>query len=401
MEKFSYEALDSRGRRIVAAEEARDRAALLLSLQTRGLHLIRWVNGAPKRPAAFRFRRGRVKGVGLLRFTQELAHLTKAGIPLDRALFIIADAATEKPVRDMALELREGLRGGKSLSDAMAARPEFRELYVNMVRVGEVGGVLDDVMGKLAAFLERNEEIKRFVVSSAIYPSLLVGVGILSVVAILGFVIPRFAEIFVDMGHDIPFSTRMLILASDLFREWWWALVLAAGAAVGAAWHAVRTSLGKRRLDRWLIRLPLLGSLFLDLEVSRFARTLGTLVSSGVPLLKALAIVRDVAGNHVVKEAVEHIYQQVRQGKRISLLIKETGLFPVVVVHMTALGEETGELGAMLTATADELDAQIQVKIKRYLAMLEPAAILFMGLVIGGMVISMLSAIFGINEIAF
>ncbi|MDY6908835.1 MAG: type II secretion system F family protein, partial [Thermodesulfobacteriota bacterium] len=174
-----------------------------------------------------------------------------------------------------------------------------------------------------------------------------------------------------------------------------------AGGGAGAAWYAVRTSLGKRRLHRWLIRLPLLGSLFLDLEVSRFARTLGTLVSSGVPLLKALAIVRDVAGNHVVKEAVEHIYQQVRQGKRISLLIKETGLFPVVVVHMTALGEETGELGAMLTATADELDAQIQVKIKRYLAMLEPAAILFMGLVIGGMVISMLSAIFGINEIAF
>ena len=222
-----------------------------------------------------------------------------------------------------------------------------------------------------------------------------------SVLVIMGFVVPRFADIFNDLGQEIPFSTQILIQVSNFLRAWWWLIALLVGLSFILVWRLMHTPRGKDRFDSLLIRSPFFGALITDIQVSRFARTLGTLVLSGVPLLKALSIVQEIAENNVVKAAVRHIYGQVREGKRISALMKEKDIFPSMAVEMVSLGEETGKIGEMLVRVAEELDNKIQAKIKSLLAFLEPLAILLMGLIIGGIVLSMLSAIFGINEIQF
>ncbi len=284
----------------------------------------------------------------------------------------------------------------------MAAKTEdFSDLYINMVRVGEMGGILPQVMEKLAGFMERTEEIKKFIISSSIYPAILMMIGMVSVGVIMGVVVPRFAAIFTDLGQKIPASTLLLIQFSQFLRSWWWVMILGCVSIALGLWRFSGTTHGKDRLDRIWIRLPMLGSLIMDIQIGRFTRTLGTLVQSGVPLLKALSIVREVVNNVVVKLAAEQIFRQVKEGKRVSTLMKDQGIFPAMAVQMVALGEETGKIGEMLISVSDDLDARVQSKIKSLLSLLEPIAILLMGLVIGGVVISMLTAIFGINDIEF
>lgn len=402
MQRFSYEAVDPKGRRVVASSEAADRAALLLSLQTRGMVLVRWLDD---RGPGIRFfkRSGRtLNAAQLLQVTKDLAHLLKSGVTMERTLIIMEEASKQEAIRSIARFLRESIQGGGTLSDAMAERPgDFNNLYVNMVRVGEVGGMLPQVMEKLAQFMERSQEIKGVIVSSSIYPAILFFVGVVSVLVIMGFVVPRFAAIFSDLGQELPFSTRVLIEISDFLRAWGWALLLFAAASIVILWRIIHTTKGKDLLDRIIIRTPFFGALIADIQVSRFARTFGTMLLSGVPLLKALTIVKDVVENNEVKEAVDHIHRQVKEGKRISALMKAQEVFPAMAVQMVSLGEETGTLGEMLVLVADRLDNRIQSRIKASLALFEPATILFMGLVIGGIVVSMLSAIFGLNEIQF
>jgi type II secretory pathway component PulF len=400
--RFRYEALDPAGKRVVESAEARSREDLLISLQLKGKVLLRWIDEERSGLRLPWQGRRKLSGKELLMFTRELAHLVKSGLAIDRALLILEQSSEAAAVQQMAKYLREAIQGGSSLSDAMAKQEaDFNELFVNMVRVGEMGGVLGPVLEKLAGFLERTEEIKRFVISSAIYPSILMSIGIVSVIVIMGFVVPKFAAIFTDMKQKIPASTMVLIQISAFLRAWWWALVLGIAGGVAGLWTWARTASGKAVIDRVSIRLPGLGGLLLDIQVSRFARTLGTLVQSGVPLLKALSIVRNVVSNILVKRASETIYREVKEGKRVSRLMKEQKVFPAMAVQMVALGEETGKIGEMLTSVADDLDTRIQAKIKSYLALLEPIAILLMGLIIGGVVISMLTAIFGLNDIEF
>jgi type II secretory pathway component PulF len=402
MQRFSYEAVDPQGRKIVDSGEAWDRESLLINLQSRGMVLVRWLDDERSGSRLFK-RSSQTLGAGeLLRVTKDLAHLLKSGVPMDRTLTIIGDAARQESIKTTAKSLKESIQGGSTLSEAMAERSdEFSNLYVNMVRVGEMGGILPQVMEKLAQFMERSREIRKFILSSSVYPAILLFVSIVSVLVIMGFVVPRFAGIFSDLGQEIPFSTEILIRMSNFLRQWGlWILLFVALCAVWF-WRTAHTPRGKDRLDSLIIRSPFFGTLVTDIQVSRFARTLGTLVESGVPLLKALSIVQDVVENNVVKAAVDHIYHQVKEGKRISTLMKDQDAFPAMAVQMVSLGEESGKLGEMLVLVAEELDSRIQAKIKTCLAFLEPATILLMGLIIGGIVVSMLSAIFGINEIQF
>lgn len=402
MPRISYEAMTADGRRIIDSSDANSRDDLILSLQAKGLILVRWIDAAPSGMSLLK-RSGRsLSSKELLLITREMAHLMKSGLPMDRSLSIIIQTSEVKPLLAMAQYLKESLQGGKSLSDAMAAKTEdFSDLYINMVRVGEMGGILPQVMEKLAGFMERTEEIKKFIISSSIYPVILLMIGMVSVGVIMGFVVPRFAVIFTDLGQKIPVSTQLLIQASQFLRSWWWAIILGTGLISLGLWRFSATPSGKDRLDRIWIKLPMLGSLIMDIQVGRFTRTLGTLVQSGVPLLKGLSIVREVVSNVVVKLAAEQIFRQVKEGKRVSTLMKDQGIFPAMAVQMVALGEETGKIGEMLISVSDDLDARVQSKIKSLLSLLEPVAILLMGLIIGGVVISMLMAIFGINDIAF
>ncbi len=401
MQRFFYEAVDSQGHKVVASGEAVDRDTLLIGLQSRGLVLIRWLDDAPSAHRFFR-RSGRtLSSREILHLTRDLAHLLKSGVPMDKALTIIDHSSKQTSIKNMAAFLKESIQGGSTLSEAMSAKSQdFKDLYVNMVRVGEMGGILPQVLEKLAQFMSRSIEIRKFIVTSSIYPAVLFFVGLLSVLVIMGFVVPRFAGIFNDLGQEVPYSTRLLIEMSAFIRKWGGWILLFLALLVGLFWRMKHTRQGKDRIDGFLIRAPFFGELISDIQVSRFARTLGTLTMSGVPLLKALSIVESVVENNVIKKAVIRIHQRVRDGKRISVVMKE-GPFPPMAVQMTSLGEETGKLGEMLVLVADELDDKIQSEMKTFLAFLEPATILVMGLIIGGIVVSMLSAIFGINEIQF
>jgi len=402
MQRFTYEAVDPQGRKITATGEAWDKESLLINLQSRGMVLVKWLDDERSAARFFKRRARRMDAEELLQMTKELTHLLKSGVPMDRALTIIHDAATQESIKTIAIFLRESIQGGSTLSEAMAARSgDFNNLYVNMVRVGEMGGILPQIMEKLAQFMERSREIKKFIISSSIYPSILLCMGVVSVSVIMGFVVPRFAAIFSDLGQEIPFSTHLLIQASHLLRAWWWLMLICVVISCVFLWRTAQSPRGKTRIDKTIIRVPSIGPLIMEIQVSRFARTLGTLVLSGVPLLKALSIVQDVVENHVVKAAVGQIHRQVKEGKRISSLMKGQDVFPAMAVQMVSLGEETGKLGDMLVHVAEELDVKIQQKIKTLLSFLEPAAILLMGLIIGGIVVSMLLAIFGINEMQF
>ena len=217
----------------------------------------------------------------------------------------------------------------------------------------------------------------------------------------MGFVVPRFESIFNDLGVKVPFSTRILIHLSNIVKQWWWLLPLFGGVVFLLLRRFLRSPFGKEKLDNFVIKSPIFGNLIIEIQVSRFARTLGTLILSGVPLLKALSIVSEVVGNQLIRKAIEKIYEKVREGKRISALMNEEKIFPPIAVQMAAVGEETGKIGEMLLGISEELDSKVQARMKMYLSLLEPMTILLMGLIIGGIVISMLTAIFGINEIQF
>ncbi|MBF0101683.1 MAG: type II secretion system F family protein [Desulfobacterales bacterium] len=402
MEQFRYEALDTQGKRIVKAEEARSRQELLLLIQARGQILLRWLDTEGKKGKQAQKARRSLSSKHLLQFTRDMSHLMKAELPMDRALSVIVESSTEKPIKEMVVYLKESIQGGSSLSEAMTSKSnDFSELYINMVRVGEMGGVLPLILEKLNRLLERSEEIKKFIISSSIYPIILLIVGILSLFIIMGYVVPKFASIFIELGQTIPFSTQVLISMSEFIQHWWWLIIGLITGFIVFMKQYVKTSQGKKQFDRWILKMPYLGEIMLEIQISRFCRTLGTLTQSGVPILKALSIVGAVLTNTVIKAASDYIYQQVREGKRISNLMKEKPVFPPMVVQMATLGEETGRIGEMLVSAADDLDQKTQEKIKAFLTMLEPLTILFMGLMIGMIVVSMLSTIFGINEVQF
>jgi len=402
MPRFHYEAVDKDGTRVVGFAEAPTKEALLASFRSHGLVLIRWVEGGRRLRFFARPARRTLKSGDLLTFTRDLAQLLRSGLSVDRALDVIMASAQEKPIIDTARFLKDSLREGKSLSEAMGSRPaDFNSLYVNMVRVGQVGGVLPEVMARIEEFMRRTAETKRFIISSSIYPCILISVGLISVFVIMGFVVPKFAGIFNDLGVEVPFSTRVLIEVSRVLRAWWWLIPVMGGLLLLLLRRFFKSRIGREKLDRLLLHCPLLGRFIAEVEASRFTRTLGTLMLSGVPLLKALSIVKEIAGNHIIRKAVEQIHEKVREGKRISSIMNDQQVFPPIAVEMAAVGEETGNIGEMLVRASEELETRIQAKLKTYLSLLEPAAILVMGLIIGGIVISMLTAIFGINEIQF
>lgn len=402
MPVYRYEAIDSHGKRISASREADSREDLLLEINSRGGVLLRWIDKGKTRKTLFSFSRKKLKTSSLLQFTADLAHLMKSDLPVDRALLIVEQSADKKDVKDISAFLRKEIKKGQSLSGAMELKSDdFNNLYINMVRVGEMAGLLPEVMKKLSQLMERTEETKKFIISSSIYPAILLLTGFASILVIMGFVVPRFAGIFADLGQKIPTSTAVLLFLSEFLRQWWWVMVSGTAGILLLVLRFVRTDKGKKWMDTKMIKIPGLGDLFLEIQVTRFARTLGILVQSGVPLLKSLSIVRDVVGNSVLRQMSEDIYYQVKEGKSIAAVVKEQKFLPPVVVQMVILGDETGKTGEMLVEAADALDKKIEAKIGLFLSLVEPVAILVMGLIIGGIVITMLSTIFGINEISF
>lgn len=334
-------------------------------------------------------------------FTRELAVLLKAGLPLDNALGVLGQVSGNAAVQDTVGAVREHVRRGHALSQALGEHPAFGRFYVNMVRAGEVGGVLDDVLARLAEYLERARALRETVVSALIYPAILLAVAVLSVVVLLVFVVPQFKELFADMGKALPLPTQIVIGAGEFLTGYWWLILGVLAIAVWGGRRALARPETRYRFDAWLLSLPLFGELVLKTEVTRFARTFGTLVRSGVTVADALSISGATATNGVVAESITSTASEVRHGRRISDVLSEQSVFPALALHLVRVGEESGDLEGMLFQVADIFDGEVQAVIKRMLALLEPVLILGLGMLIAGIIISILIAILGVNELAF
>ena len=405
MTVFAYRAADRRGQTIDGVMEAADARAVVERLQ-RDAYFPITIDAQDQRRRVLGLAwpetgRGRVAGRDLVSFTQQLATLIEAGLPLDRALAIQAELAPTPRLRAITGDVLRSVQGGSSLADALGKhhpRP-FSRLYINMVRAGEKGGVLETTLRRLAGFLEESQEFRDALVSALIYPVLLTGVGAAAVVFLMAFVIPRFAIIFKDLGATIPLPTLILLEVSSVIHHYWWLLALLAVGGVLASRMVLSTPRGRLGADRLLLRLPVAGEVIVKTEVARFTRILGTLLRSGVAMIPALTVVKDMLGNQVLARAVEGLGEAARRGAGLAQPMAEARAFPPLAVHMVRVGEETGRLEETLLQVAASLEADTRKLVKRLIALAEPCIILFMGLVVGFIVVAMLLAILSVTDL--
>ncbi len=337
----------------------------------------------------------------VLSLTKELAVLLRAGLPLDRGLKVLIDMSVHPGMKSLLEDLLKTVKGGKGLSQAMQAHPNvFGNFYINMVRSGEASGHLAEVLARLAEYLDRAKAVRASVISALIYPAILAVVACLSVVLMLGFVVPQFEALFADMGDALPLLTQGVIAAGELLKSWGWLLALLLVAAVLVTRRWLRTPEGRSWLDQRLLRLPVLGGVIFKYEVGRFSRTLGTLIGNGVSLLQSLAIAVDTVDNSAVRRSFEGLAPAVKQGGRMSQALADAGAFSPMVIQMVRVGEESGSLDNMMLELARVYDDEVQAEVKRALTLLEPVLILGMAAIIGVIIIAILMGILSVNDLA-
>jgi general secretion pathway protein F len=404
MAEFSYRAVTMDGKVVEGIMEAADNGTVALRLQEMGLLPVR-VGAAAKKTLLTReipwpWKRKKVRRKDLLVFTHELHTLVRSGIPLDRSLAVLGKLAESPVLAEVVQNVLNSVKGGKSFSEALGEYPEvFPKVYVNMVHAGEVGGVLEEILGRLTAFLETSENLRSYVVGALIYPALLSVVAVGSITILTMFVVPSFAAVFHDMGVPLPLPMTILTGLSKFLSGYWW-LLLAAIILIAYYLRRFRTSAeGRLKWDRWLLRIPLWGPVVRKIEVARFSRTLGTLLHSGVPLLQGMTIVREILTNQGIATTIEPIRNGIKKGEGIAHPIKQSGVFPPLAMHLIEVGEESGRLDTMLIQVAEVYDTEVRNAIKNLIAFFEPALILVMGIIIGTIVVSMLMAIFSINDV--
>ena len=345
------------------------------------------------------FRRRKVSDRDVADITRELAILLRAGMPVDSALGVLTTLAENPALATMLDDIRDEVKGGSSLADAVARHDQvFDRLYINLLRAGESGGALEVVLERLAEHLDRNYETRSTVQSALIYPLVLVFVAISSVFILLGYVVPQFTEMFESAGAALPTSTRITIAAGNFLQSWGWLLIT---ACVLGGLFIKRQLAQDATAYRWhnlALSLPLAGTIIIKNEVSRFARTLATLLQNGIPILKALAIVKDTMSNRVLADGLDEVVNRMSDGQSLAEPLKATR-FPAFAVQMIRVGEESGSLSEILMQVAETYDRDTQVTIKRSLALLEPVLILVLGALIAGVIISILVAILGVNEL--
>jgi general secretion pathway protein F len=398
MPLYAYKATTLDGKVEEGYIEAIDQKAAIESVRQKGFIPIKVSEPKTKKPLYVYLKRK--KKADLVTFTTELTALVGAGLPLDRSLQILSEISEDKETAEISRQLLESIKEGSSFSEALSRHPKvFPRIYINMVRAGEAGGVLDSVLEKLLEFLESTKQLKESVYSAMIYPVILTFTGGISIIILLTYVIPKFSQIFEDIGQSIPLPTQILISMSGFLSTFWW--LLASVVVVG--WALFRRYISKQEgRQRWdEFKLRLFGEVIIKLETARFCRTLGTLLKGGVPLLQALSNVKDVIGNTVIASSIEGVITGVREGEGMAGPMERTGIFPSLAVSMIRVGEETGQLDEMLLKVADTYEKSLRVAVKRFVSLLEPIMILIMGLIVGFIVISILVAIFSINEIPF
>jgi general secretion pathway protein F len=403
MPLYSYHVTDASGKSIKGTMDGLDDGAVVASLQEQGYLPIKVERVSEKKHAGTALSlsfASKASAREVTSFTHELGSLLESGLPLDKSLLTLSEAEEKQAFREVILSLYRSIQSGQSLADSLEKHPGlFSSVYINTVRAGEAGGALETVLERLTKFMEDSEKLKEDVTSALLYPTLLMFAGSSAIIVMLVFVIPRFTVIFADAGAAMPLSTKVLFFLSGFFMKFWWAVVLSAAFSGFFIYKKLGTENGRLFFDRWKLKLPLLGQVFKKVIISRFSRTLGTLMQGGLPVLEALRIAINTMGNSFILKQMQPIIVGVKRGRGFAQPLREAGFFPPLAVHMLKIGEETGKLEEMLLKLANKYDREIATSIKRLLALLEPSIILLMAVIVGFIVISLLLAIFSLNDI--
>jgi len=353
------------------------------------------VREAPKALSLPSALQGGIKTRDVVIFTRQFATMINAGLPLVQSLSILAQQTENKGLKEVTKSVVYDVEAGNTLADAMRKHPKaFSDLYVNMVAAGEAGGILDTILLRLATFLEKNDALVRKVKGAMIYPGVIMTVAAAAIAILLIFVIPTFQEMFASVNMELPLPTRIVIGASSFLIHWWWAVIIAVGLGLFGLRQYYKTPDGRKRCDQMLLNAPVLGDVLRKSAVSRFTRTLGTLISSGVSILDGLEITAKTAGNRVIHDAVMQSRQSIAGGETIAGPLEQSKVFPPMVISMVAVGEQTGGLDEMLSKIADFYDEEVDVAVSALLSLMEPIMIVVLGVIVGGMVVAMYLPIF-------
>jgi general secretion pathway protein F len=404
MPLFHYRASDIKGNIVTGALEAREERLVVQQLQQGGLIPLRITidSGAPAwQERLVKGRKRRVPMGDVVLFTQELAALLKAGLPLDRSLQALLEVTTRPAMKAILSQVLRDLQAGKTFSEALGRHQVFSTLYVSLVRAGETGGFLEEALFRLGDYLKTVSELRSYLLTALIYPMILAGVGASSLILMLLYVVPRFESFFKEMGQNLFWSTRMLISLSEFFRSYWWLAGLVAALMALVAVRLLRTPQGQMAVDRFKISAPFLGDLTRRVAAAFFSKTLGTLLTNGVPLVPALQVVQASVNNRYLSQALGGVLANVEKGQHLSGLLKKVGMFPELFLQMVAIGEETGHLAEMLLSAADSLESDARATVRRFLALLEPVLILVTAVVVAFIIVSLLLPILNLYEIQF
>lgn len=415
MPEFAWRAADPSGRMsegqleaataLLAAKQLRERGLVPVSIQEgRGpsqgpVASSKMMAALAASPASQN--KGPVNQADVLALTSELAIMVRAGLPLASALRVLIDMSHKPAVGALLQQVLDDVKGGAALSRALVRQRDlFGDFYLNMIRSGEASGQLSAVLARLVEHMERVRALRESVVSAMIYPAILLVVAVVSLLAMLGFVVPQFEKLFTDMGDALPIATRLVMRAGQVFREWGVAIgiVLAAAGWLLARW--LRTPSGKARWQATVLRMPLLGRLLLKYQLNLFARTLGTLLGNGVPMLTALHISTETVGNEVLRQPLASIAPAVKEGGRLVDAMSATGIFEPLAVNLVRVGEETGRIGPMMLELANILNREVETGIRRALTLIEPLLIIVLGVLIAAIIVSIMLGILSINDLA-
>lgn len=404
MPTFKYIAINQDSRRVSSTVESDSQNSVVERLHQQNLTIISITEGKSKGRSFSSFlaaaNRQKIKIDDLVVFSRQLATMVDSGIPLVQALDILSEQLENKTFQDVISKMRNDIEAGSSLSEAVARHPKvFTSLYINMVKAGESSGMLDDILDRLATYLEKTAALQRKVKSSLVYPAMVSGMAVLITTVLIVKVVPTFKGIFDVLGGTLPLPTQILIAFSDIVRYYFPFLIGTLVFVLFALSRYIRTEKGRLYWDRLLLHLPVFGQLLRKVSVGKFSRTLSTLVKSGVPILTSLGIVGKTAGNKVIEIAVTNVRSSIREGENIAKPLAQSGVFPPMVVRMIAVGEQTGELEKMLSKIADFYDEQVDAAVSGLTSMIEPIVIAFLGVVIGSIVIAMFLPIFKITEL--
>jgi type IV pilus assembly protein PilC len=389
MPTFAYTARTLGGELKSATMDAASRDDVVAQLKRQRLIIVKVdEERAKKRP-------GRIKTRDIVIFTRQFSTMINAGLPLVQALDILSKQSENKALQEVTRQVVYDVESGNTVADALRKHPKaFTELYVNMVAAGEAGGILDTILMRLATFLEKNDALVGKVKSAMIYPGVIMSVAAIAIMVLLIFVIPVFENMFASVNLALPLPTRIVIAASAFLTGYWWAVAAGVFLAITSIRKYYKTSDGQLRIDTLLLKIPVLGDLLRKSAVSRFTRTLGTLISSGVSILDGLEITAKTAGNRVIHDAIMESRASIAGGDTISAPLQKSAVFPPMVISMIAVGEQTGGLDEMLTKIADFYDTEVDTAVSGLLSLMEPVMIVFLGVVVGGMVVAMYLPIF-------